>query len=90
MTEHKRFTAAEARKIGDKIGVDWKKYDLEQFRMGLEVELEHGKRDSFTDVTNDDPIVTGKIALAHLTEFPDYYTRLEAMEEEAKRFHGKR
>ncbi|MCX5800044.1 MAG: hypothetical protein NTX17_01445 [Candidatus Eisenbacteria bacterium] len=90
MTDHRRFTAAEAKTIGDKIGVDWNKYDLEQFRMGLEVELEHGKRDSFTDVTNDDPIVTGKIALAHLTEFPDYYTRLEAMEEEAKRFHGKR
>jgi len=90
MTAHKQFTKDEAKKIGDKIGADWKKYDLEQFRMGLEVELEHGKRDPFTDVTHDDPIMTGKIALAHLSEFPDYYTRLEKMEEEAERFHGKR
>jgi len=89
MTEHKRFTKDEAKQIGDKIGVDWKKYDLEQFRMGLAVELEHGKHDPFTNVTQDDPIITGKIALAHLNEFPDYYTRLEKMEKEAERFHRK-
>jgi len=89
MTGHKRFTKEEAKKIGDMIGVDWKKCELEQFRMGLEVELEHGKRDPFTDVTHDDPVMTGKIALAHLSEFPDYYTRLKEMEEEAERFHGK-
>ena len=89
MTDHKRFTKEEAKKIGDMIGVDWKKCELEQFRMGLEVELEHGKRDPFTDVTHDDPVMTGKIALAHLSEFPDYYTRLKEMEEEAERFHGK-
>ena len=41
-----------------------------------------------TNVTGDDPITTGKIALAHLNEFPDYYTRLEAMEGQAKRDHG--
>jgi len=89
MAPHKRFTTEEAKKIGDTIGVDWEKYNLEQFRMGLEVELEHGKRDSFTNVTHDDPVMTGKIALAHLNEFPDYYTRLEKMEKEAERFHGK-
>ena len=55
----------------------------------MDVELEHGKRDAHTNVTNDDIIMTGKIALAHLNEFPDYYTRLERMEEEAKRFHKK-
>ncbi|HEX9380836.1 MAG TPA: DUF5661 family protein, partial [Gaiellaceae bacterium] len=47
-------------------------------------ELEHGLHDLLTNVTGDDPVVTGKIALAHLNEFPDYYTRLERMEEEAK------
>jgi hypothetical protein len=47
------------------------------------VELEHGKRDSSTNVTQDDEELTGKIALAHLNEFPDYYTRLEKMETEA-------
>jgi hypothetical protein len=53
----------------------------------MEVELEHGLHDLLTDVTDDDPVVTGKIALAHLNEFPDYYDRLERMEQEAKREH---
>jgi hypothetical protein len=84
------FTAAEALQVGDKIGIDWASapFDVEQFRMGMDVELEHGLHDPATNVTNDDPITTGKIALAHLNEFPDYYTRLERMEEGAKREHG--
>ena len=89
MVESKSFTVEEARKIGDALNIDWSKFDAEQFRMGLDVELEHGKRDPATNVTDDDPILTGKIALAHLNEFPDYYTRLEKMEKEAEEFHGK-
>jgi hypothetical protein len=85
MTEPKRrFTADEARAIGDELGIDWNRVDLEEFRMGLEVELEHGLHDPATNVTNDDPILTGKIALAHLNELPDYYTRLVRMEAEAE------
>ena len=84
MTVTKHFTLEETRKIGNAIGVDWDLYDIEQFRMGLEVELEHGRLDPETDVTHDDPILTGKIALAHLHEIPDYYTRLARMEEEAE------
>ena len=81
------FTSDEAKQIGSAIGVDWTTapFDVEQFRMGLDVELEHGLHDPVTDVTNNDPVVTGKIALAHLHEFPDYYTRLARMEEEARR-----
>lgn len=71
------------------MGIDWKSFDVEQFRSGLDVELEHGNRDSDTNVTNDDPIATGKIALAHLNEFPDYYTRLEKMEKEAEDYWKK-
>jgi Protein of unknown function (DUF5661) len=83
------FTAAEARQVGEQIGINWPsaRFDVEQFRMGMDVELEHGLHDPATNVTDDDPIATGKIALAHLNEFPDYYTRLERMEEEAKREH---
>ena len=81
------FTNEEAKKIGDALGIDWSRFDVEQFRIGLDVELEHGKVDPATNVTNDDPITTGKIALAHLNEFSDYYTRLEKMEEEAEEFH---
>jgi hypothetical protein len=87
MTKH--FTSEEAKKIGDTLGIDWRRFDVEQFRIGLDVELEHGKVDPATNVTNDDPITTGKIALAHLNEFSDYYTRLEKMEEEAEKFHKK-
>ena len=83
MENKKEFTTEEAKRIGDEIGIDWDKYDLEQFRMGLKVELEHGLCDVQTNVTNDDEIITGKIALAHLKEIPDYYTRLDKMEKDA-------
>jgi hypothetical protein len=90
MSERKSFTADEAHSVGESIGIDWAaaSFDVEQFRMGMDVELEHGFQDMLTNVTADDPMVTGKIALAHLNEFPDYYTRLERMEEEAKRDHA--
>ena len=84
MTVKKRFTAEEAKEIGEELGIDWSKFDIEQYRMGLDIELEHGLVDPHTNVTNDDPIMTGKIALAHLNEFPDYYTRLDKMEKEAE------
>lgn len=81
------FTEEEARAIGQRIGIDWSAgdVDLEQFRMGLAVELEHGTQDPATDVTDDDETITGKIALAHLKEIGDYYTRLATMEREAER-----
>ena len=84
MTSKKSFTASEAKQIGEQLGIDWSQFDVEQYRMGLDVELEHGLVDPATNVTNDDPIMTGKIALAHLNEFPDYYTRLDIMEKEAE------
>lgn len=90
MSGRKSFTVDEARRIGEQIGVDWGSapFDPEQFRRGIDVELEHGLHDPSTNVTHDDPITTGKIALAHLNEFPDYYTRLERMEQQAKRDFG--
>ncbi len=84
MVSQRMFTAEEARRVGDLIRINWSEVDLEQFRMGLEVELEHGVRNVVTNVTNDDLVLTGKIALAHLLELPDYYTRLMRMEEEAR------
>jgi hypothetical protein len=79
----KKLTSKEAKEIGIDLGIDWNKVDLEEFTMGLNVELEHGTRYPETNVTNNDKLLTGKIAWAHLMEFPDYYTRLEKMEEEA-------
>ena len=80
------FTTAEARQIAAELGITWQQvgFDLEQFRMGLDVELEHGRRDPATNVTDDDALLTGKIALAHLNELPDYYTRLAIMEAEGE------
>lgn len=86
MTANEHFSAGEARRIGTEIGIDWdtSPFDVDQFRAGLDVELEHGTHDAQTNVSESDPIVTGKIALAHLKEFPDYYTRLKKMETEAE------
>ncbi len=86
MSVKNHFTAEEAKNIGDRLGVDWSKIELEDFRYGMDVELEHGTENQLTNVTNDDPLTTGKIALAHLNEFPDYYKRLKVMEEEAEKY----
>lgn len=88
MESHGGFTTEDARRIGEQIGIDWgaSRFDVDQFRMGLDVELEHGRRDSATNVSDDDETTTGKIARAHLNEFPDYYTRLAEMEAEAERY----
>jgi hypothetical protein len=79
-----RFTEADARRIGATIGIDGESspFGVEQFLIGLGVELEHGAHDPQTNVTDDDELLTGKIAWAHLKELPDYYTRLVAMEAE--------
>jgi hypothetical protein len=79
-----KISTEEARSIGMQLGVNWTQIDLEQFRRGLEVELEHGTHDPETDVTGDDPLLTGKIAWAHLKEIRDYYTRLDRLEAEAE------
>jgi hypothetical protein len=80
------FGIDDARRIGTAIGIDWgtSPFDAEQYRLGLDVELEHGSRDPETDVTGDDELTTGKIAWAHLKELPDYYTRLAVMEAAAE------
>jgi hypothetical protein len=88
MSSPKYFTPEQAKEVGEQLGIDWSKFDIEQYRMGLDVELEHGTVDPITNVSDDDPLITGKIALAHLNEFPDYYTRLELMEEEAEKYWG--
>jgi hypothetical protein len=88
MSEKARFTVEEARAAGERIGIEWlaSPFEVEQFRMGMDVELEHGTQDLETNVTDDDVTVTAKIARAHLNEFPDYYTRLAVMEAEAEAY----
>lgn len=85
-----KVSADEARGIGATLGINWDAVDLNQFQRGLEVEFEHGAHDPETNVTNDDVLLTGKIAWAHLKEFPDYYTRLERLEAEADAYWAAR
>lgn len=88
----KVFTTEQAKEIGEKLGIDWSLFDVEQFKMGMDVELEHGTVNPNTNVTDDDPLLTGKIALAHLNEIRDYYTRLYEMEQEGESYweHSKK
>ena len=90
MSDQAQFSTEQARAAGERIGIDWvtSPFDVEQFRMGMDVELEHGTQDSDTNVTDDDVTVTAKIARAHLNEFPDYYSRLAVMEAEARGLLG--
>jgi hypothetical protein len=90
VTKKRQIDAEEARAVGATLGLDWTKVDPEQFRRGLEVELEHGAGDPETNVTNDDLALTGKIAWAHLKEFPDYYARLDKLEAEAAAYWASR
>ena len=86
MSPKREFTQQDARRIGDALGINWTAVRLDEFRAGLGVELEHGSRDPETNVTKDDEILTGKIALAHLREYPDYYTRLAQLEKAAEEY----
>ncbi|MCA9342806.1 hypothetical protein KC950_02210 [Candidatus Saccharibacteria bacterium] len=88
MSGHRKFTEKEAKRIGDAIGINWDKVDINEFRVGISVELEHGSHDPETNVINDDYNLAGKIAWAHLKELPDYYTRLEKMEKEGEDYWG--
>ena len=86
------FTTDEASKIAKDLKIDFskEKFDLQQFTIGVNVELEHGNKFPNANVTNNDPILTGKIALAHLMEFPDYYTRIKKLESEANAYWSKK
>jgi hypothetical protein len=84
MNSERQISFEETRSVESQIGTDWAKIDLEPFRHGLEVELEHGAYDRETNITGDDLILTGKIASVYLTEVHDYYRWLNQIESEAK------
>lgn len=85
MITKKHITEEEAKLTGKRLSIKWDKFNIDQFRIGMEVELEHGTIKKLTNVSNDHLLTTAKIALAHLNEIPDYYTRLLKMEKEAKK-----
>jgi hypothetical protein len=81
----KAFTLAEAKTIGEKLGITWKDFDVKEFRLGLNSELESGFYNPTTNFATDDPILIGKVVRAHLNESPDYYTQWARMEKAAAR-----
>ena len=85
-----KFNSQDAKEIGNDLGINWNEVTLDEFTKGVNVELEHGTRYPETNVTNNDKRITGKIAWAHLKEFPDYYTRLEKLEKEADEYWKKK
>ncbi len=86
----KKFNLKAAKEIGDDLVINWNEVNIDEFTKGVNVELEHGSRYPETNVTKNDKRLTGKIAWAHLKEFPDYYTRLEKLEKKAKEFWKRR
>src|SRR5659263_12311 len=89
----KKFILVEALDIAKQLGIDFGKvkFTPEEYLEGINIELEHGTVDPHTNVTNDDPLITGKIALAHLNEAPIYYNDdigVEAWEHAVEAFKG--
>jgi len=85
----KKFNKSDAIEIGKGLSINWDDVSLDEFTKGLNVELEHGSRHKETNVTDNNGKLTGEIALAHLNEFPDYYTRLHKLEKDAKKHFDK-
>lgn len=91
--DKEKLTIEDAKRVIKELNLDMSKlkYTIDDLLKGMKVELEHGTIEPLTNVTDDDVIMTGKIALAHLNEFHDYYELLEVMEEYAKKMtHKKR
>lgn len=82
--KRKKFTLAEAKTIGEKLGIDWGAFDVKQFHLGLNTELVAGAYNPVTSFASDDPILIGKVVRAHLNKFPDYYTHWAQREKEAE------
>ncbi|NTW25906.1 MAG: hypothetical protein HGA37_14510 [Lentimicrobium sp.] len=85
----RKLVKNDARMVGTILGINWEEVSPDEFTMGINVEFEHGTKFPETNITDDDKMLTGKIAWAHLKEFPDYYTRLEKMEKEAAEYWRK-
>jgi hypothetical protein len=89
MIRNNYFSYDEAKSIGDDFGIRWRTFHAEQFQLGMNMELEHGKANPSTNVTNDDPMVIARLVWAHLRVIPDYYDRLKEMEKQARFFWRK-
>lgn len=83
MKNRKQISSEEAQRIGESLHLDWDRIDLEQFRQGLMGEVDQANMDPETGRTYDSILLSGKLVVAHMQEFPDYFTRLEKLKAEA-------
>ena len=90
MKKRKQISSDEARRIGEALHLDWDRIDLEQFRQGLMGEVDQANMDPETGRTYDSVLLSGKLVVAHMQEFPDYFTRLEKLKAEADRHRDQR
>lgn len=90
MSKSSRVSVEQAKYLADLFGLNLSVLKMSEWKYGLEIELEHGTENPITNITNDDLILTAKIALAHIMEFPDYYKRLKRLEEQAKKYWSRR
>ena len=90
MKKRKQISSEEAKRIGETIHIDWEQIDLEQFRQGLMGNHEQAAIDPETGLTYDGVLLTGKVILDHMQEFPDYFTRLEKLKAEADEYQARR
>ena len=90
MKKQKQISSDEAKRIGDSLYIDWNQIDLEQFRQGLIGNQRRAAMDSETGLIDDGVVLSGKIVLAHMQKFPDYFSRLEKLRAEANDYQSKR
>jgi hypothetical protein len=90
MKKRKRISSDEAKRIGESLHIDWDQVDFDQFRQDLLGNSHRGFMDPETGPTYDGVLLTGKIVLSHMQEFPDYFTRLAKLKAEASEYQARR
>ncbi len=89
MKKRKQISSEEARRIGDALHIDWDQVGLEQFRRDLMGARKQSASDPEIDPAYDGVLLSGKIVLAHMQEFPDYFNRLQKLKAEADEYQSK-
>ena len=90
MKKRKQISSEEARRIGESLHIDWDQVDLEQFRQDLMGDQKQETTDPETGLIYDGVLLSGKIVMAHIQEFPDYFTRLAKLKMEVDEYRARR
>lgn len=90
MKRRKQISSEEAKLIGESLYIDWDQVDLDQFHQGLLGKSKQRTLDPQTELAYDGVLLTGQIVLAHMQEFPDYFTRLAKLKAEVDEYQARR